>query len=119
MTILLMTYVLQIYPIDSAKSIYQRNCLSTQPGKTPTLPKIQFFKRRMYRGMLDKLFANTPSSPPPSPVEHGADVSSWKGLGVSMTRSAVINAVFFSVFELIKKRINRLEIEEHTEHTEA
>ncbi|KAI9693421.1 MAG: hypothetical protein M1820_009297 [Bogoriella megaspora] len=72
-----------IYPIDSAKSIYQRNCLETEPGGKPSMPKIQFINRRMYRG-----------------------------LGVSMSRSAVINAVFFSVFEFVKKRINRLEIDE-------
>ena len=39
-------------------------------------PKIEFFKRHMYRG-----------------------------LGVSMSRSCVVNAIFFSSFEFIKKRI--------------
>ncbi|EPE27332.1 Mitochondrial carrier [Glarea lozoyensis ATCC 20868] len=70
-----------IYPIDSAKSIYQRNCLTVcrgQQAKPP--PKIQFFNRRMYRG-----------------------------LGVSMGRSCVVNSIFFSVFEFIKKQINALE----------
>ncbi|RWA04608.1 hypothetical protein EKO27_g10495 [Xylaria grammica] len=52
-----------IYPIDSVKSIYQRNALI----------------RDMYRG-----------------------------LGVSMGRSAAVNAVFFSAFEFFKKRINAL-----------
>jgi len=70
-----------IYPIDSAKSIYQRNSLAqckTEPLKKR--PKIQFFNRRMYRG-----------------------------LGVSMSRSCVVNAIFFSSFEFIKKHINDLE----------
>ena len=70
-----------IYPIDSAKSIYQRNCLTVSIGeKVKKAPKIQFFNRRMYRG-----------------------------LGVSMGRSCVVNSIFFSAFEFIKKRINALE----------
>ncbi|OCK85337.1 mitochondrial carrier [Lepidopterella palustris CBS 459.81] len=71
-----------IYPIDSAKSIYQRNCLTSHKDRTHK-PKIQFFNPRMYRG-----------------------------LGVSMSRSCVINAIFFSAFEFTKKRINRLEVDE-------
>lgn len=70
-----------IYPIDSAKSIYQRNCLTHRRGEpVKKAPKIQFFNKRMYRG-----------------------------LGVSMGRSCVVNAIFFSSFEFIKKRINTLE----------
>jgi hypothetical protein len=70
-----------IYPIDSAKSIYQRNCLTSTKGEqVKKAPKIQFFNRRMYRG-----------------------------LGVSMGRSCVVNSIFFSAFEFIKKRINALE----------
>ncbi|KAI9847863.1 MAG: hypothetical protein M1838_000722 [Thelocarpon superellum] len=69
-----------IYPIDSSKSIYQRNCLTQSPLRTQAAPKIDWFNPRMYRG-----------------------------IGVSMSRSAVVNAVFFSSFEYIKKRINRLE----------
>lgn len=71
-----------IYPIDSAKSIYQRNCLtSCKEGKDGiNAPKIQFFNKRMYRG-----------------------------LGVSMGRSCVVNSIFFSSFEFIKKQINALE----------
>ncbi|KAJ6441798.1 mitochondrial carrier protein [Purpureocillium lavendulum] len=66
-----------IYPIDSAKSIYQRNSLLHSRGeKVDPAPKIEFFKRHMYRG-----------------------------LGVSMSRSCVVNAIFFSSFEFIKKRI--------------
>lgn len=70
-----------IYPIDSAKSIYQRNCLTHCKGeKVERAPKIQFFNKRMYRG-----------------------------LGVSMGRSCVVNSIFFSAFEFIKKQINALE----------
>ena len=42
--------------------------------------KIEFFKRHMYRG-----------------------------LGVSMARSCAVNAVFFSSFEFLKKRIKALD----------
>lgn len=70
-----------IYPIDSAKSIYQRNSLTVCKEETVArAPKIQFMNRRMYRG-----------------------------LGVSMGRSCVVNSIFFSVFEFIKKHINALE----------
>jgi hypothetical protein len=41
--------ILQIFPIDTAKSIYQRNCLTSGRDKA-TRPKIQFFNARMYRG---------------------------------------------------------------------
>lgn len=41
--------------------------------------KIEFFRRHMYRG-----------------------------LGVSMGRSCVVNAVFFSSFEFLKKHINAI-----------
>ncbi|KAI0101874.1 mitochondrial carrier protein [Nemania sp. FL0031] len=68
-----------IYPIDSVKSIYQRNALMYSKGQKVPIPKIQFFRRDMYRG-----------------------------LGVSMGRSAAVNAVFFSAFEFFKKRINVL-----------
>ena len=74
-----------IYPIDSAKSIYQRKVLTAgAAGSTeqPKQTKVQWFSRRMYRG-----------------------------LGVSMARSAAINAIFFSVFESVKKMINRMEVE--------
>ncbi|KAI5456403.1 mitochondrial carrier domain-containing protein [Mariannaea sp. PMI_226] len=70
-----------IYPIDSAKSIYQRNSLLYSKGqKVEPAPKIEFFKRHMYRG-----------------------------LGVSMSRSCVVNAIFFSSFEFIKKHITTLD----------
>ncbi|KAF4967515.1 hypothetical protein FSARC_4900 [Fusarium sarcochroum] len=72
-----------IYPIDSAKSIYQRNSLLYAKGEAvEPAPKIEFFKRHMYRG-----------------------------LGVSMSRSCVVNAIFFSSFEFIKKHIHQMDDE--------
>ncbi|KAF2745764.1 mitochondrial carrier [Sporormia fimetaria CBS 119925] len=71
-----------IFPIDTVKSIYQRNCLISGRG-TAERPKIQFNNSRMYRG-----------------------------LGVSMSRSCVINAIFFSAFEFSKKRINQMTYDE-------
>ncbi|POS77812.1 integral membrane ornithine transporter of mitochondria [Diaporthe helianthi] len=72
-----------IYPIDSAKSIYQRNCLMYSRGQTVPRVKIEFFRRHMYRG-----------------------------LGVSMGRSCAVNAVFFSSFEFLKKQINAIKEQE-------
>jgi hypothetical protein len=69
-----------IDPIDSAKSVYQRNSLMYTKGQKVQPVKIQFFHRHMYRG-----------------------------LGVSMGRSCVVNAIFFSSFEFIKKRIKALD----------
>ncbi|KAK4162246.1 putative solute carrier [Cladorrhinum sp. PSN259] len=69
-----------IYPVDSAKSIYQRNSLMYSKGQTVEPVKIQFFQRNMYRG-----------------------------LGVSMGRSCAVNAVFFSSFEFLKKRIKAMD----------
>lgn len=40
----------KIFPIDTAKSIYQRNCLVGGKDKQ-TRPKIQFLNPRMYRGV--------------------------------------------------------------------
>ena len=75
----MLTTTLQIYPIDTAKTHYQRNCLSVGKGIPVKLPKIEFFKRNMY-----------------------------SGIGVSMARSCLINTIFFSCFEFVKKRINQL-----------
>jgi len=71
-----------IFPIDTAKSIYQRNCLISGREKA-TRPKIAFNSSRMYRG-----------------------------LGVSMARSCVVNAIFFSAFEFSKKNINQITVDE-------
>ncbi|KAI4094487.1 MAG: hypothetical protein LQ344_002236 [Seirophora lacunosa] len=68
-----------IYPIDSAKTHYQRNCLTKAKGQPVTIPRIQFNNASMYRG-----------------------------LGVSMARSCIINTIFFSSFEFWKKKINSL-----------
>lgn len=35
----------------------------------------------------------------------------YRGLGVSMIRSCAVNAIFFSSFEIIKKRIKSLDDE--------
>lgn len=34
------------------------------------------------------------------------------GLGVSMSRSCVVNAIFFSAFEFSKKRIRGIDVDE-------
>ncbi|KAF8470179.1 mitochondrial carrier domain-containing protein [Kalaharituber pfeilii] len=69
---------MMIYPVDSYKSIYQRDVLTHRPGTV--LPKRPFrFSRRMY-----------------------------SGLGVSMTRSALVNAVFFSTYEIMKREVEDL-----------
>lgn len=68
--------ILQIYPIDVVKTQFQKHQLET--GRTQvTRPDIKFFQPGSYRG-----------------------------LGVSVMRSALINMIFFSSFEQIKKRIN-------------
>ncbi|KAA8895480.1 mitochondrial carrier domain-containing protein [Sphaerosporella brunnea] len=72
----LLSWVL-IYPVDSAKSIYQRDVLTHPPGQPLPKRPFRFFNRRMYRG-----------------------------LGVSMTRSCILNSVFFSSYEYIKQRVN-------------
>jgi solute carrier family 25 carnitine/acylcarnitine transporter 20/29 len=40
----------------------------------------------------------------------------YRGLGVSMSRSCVVNAIFFTAFEFSKKRINRLTVDEEFLH---
>lgn len=77
-----------IYPVDSAKAIYQRNALLAHVGKGPPAgeaqqtTKVEWFSKRMYRG-----------------------------LGISMLRSCLVNAMFFSGFEFLKKQINKVEVE--------
>jgi len=68
------------YPIDVAKTVYQKALLASE-GRHVPIPPIRFF-----------------------------NIGSYRGLGVSILRSAVINMLFFSGFELIKKRINALEV---------
>lgn len=69
-----------IYPIDTVKTKYQRDCLVLEKGEWAPAPRIVYFDRRVYRG-----------------------------LGVSIGRSVVTAVAFFSVFEAMKKRINALE----------
>ncbi|KAF3214273.1 hypothetical protein TWF191_009789 [Orbilia oligospora] len=66
-----------IYPIDSWKSIYQRKVLSTPAGEPLTSLKYPLFHRRMYRG-----------------------------LSVSMARSCLLNAIFFTSYEKIVRMID-------------
>ncbi|WPH01009.1 Hypothetical protein R9X50_00384300 [Acrodontium crateriforme] len=69
-----------IYPVDVAKTVYQRALLGAGSGHAPR-PAIKFFQ-----------------------------MGSYRGLGVSVLRSCIINMIFFSNFELMKKRINALEV---------
>ncbi|KAF2155640.1 mitochondrial carrier [Myriangium duriaei CBS 260.36] len=66
------------YPVDVAKTVYQKALLATPTGKVE-MPDIAFFSRGSYRG-----------------------------LGVSVARSCLINMIFFSMFEVIKKQINEI-----------
>ncbi|KAL1296879.1 hypothetical protein AAFC00_004494 [Neodothiora populina] len=68
-----------IYPIDVKKTLYQKRFLSGEPLKGPSGNKLNYLNAAGYRG-----------------------------LGVSMVRSGVINAMFFPVFESLKRVINAL-----------
>ncbi|PWW78733.1 mitochondrial carrier [Tuber magnatum] len=74
----LLSWVL-VYPIDSAKSIYQRDVLTHRPGEALPNRPFHFFNRRMYRG-----------------------------LGVSMARTCIVNSVFWSTYEFIKRRVDSI-----------
>jgi hypothetical protein len=54
----------------------------------------------MYRGMYSHLMV------------HAKITDRQLGLGVSMARSCVVNAIFFSAFEFTKKNINQVEVDE-------
>ena len=71
---------LQTYPVDRAKTAYQRACLEQGKRRPATVPRAEYFKR-----------------------------ASYQGLSVALARSALTNAILFSCFESIKKRINNLE----------
>ena len=71
-----------IYPIDSAKSIYQRNCLTQRKGGN------------VKKEAEDSIFQPT-------------DVSGFQG--VSMGRSCVVNSIFFLLSNLSRSRLNALE----------
>ena len=83
----------QIYPIDVVKTQFQKRQLETGRAQV-SRPDIKFFQPGSYRG---------------EPIETAylrASTKSKTGLGVSVGRSALINMIFFSSFEQIKKRIN-------------
>ncbi|KAK3671847.1 hypothetical protein LTR78_008213 [Recurvomyces mirabilis] len=69
-----------IYPVDVAKTLYQKALLSAGSAHVDR-PPIRVFQAGAYRG-----------------------------LGVSVLRSCVINMIFFSNFEFIKKNINALDV---------
>ncbi|KAK4960776.1 hypothetical protein LTR66_012885 [Elasticomyces elasticus] len=72
-----------IYPIDVSKTLYQKALLANKPGPEPVVrPDIRFFQ-----------------------------MGSYRGLGVSIIRSCLINMIFFSNFEMVKKRINGLDVD--------
>lgn len=45
-------------------------------------------------------------------VDSFITLTEFVGLGVSMSRSCVVNAIFFTAFEFSKKRINRITVDE-------
>lgn len=69
-----------IYPIDVVKTVYQKQMLAGAKVDV-NRPEIRFFQTGSYRG-----------------------------LGVSMARSAIINMIFFSSFEMVKRKINEIEV---------
>ncbi|CAK4011096.1 Mitochondrial arginine transporter BAC2 [Lecanosticta acicola] len=69
-----------IYPIDVAKTVYQKAAVSSGAEKVQR-PVIKVLDRQAYRGLL-----------------------------VSVVRSCIINMIFFSNFEFVKKRVNALEV---------
>ncbi|KAK5107903.1 hypothetical protein LTR62_000563 [Meristemomyces frigidus] len=71
-----------IYPVDVAKTLYQKALLSAGSAHVER-PAIKVFQQGAYRGLT-----------------------------VSMLRSCVINSLFFSNFEFIKKHINALDVDE-------
>ncbi|SMY29325.1 unnamed protein product [Zymoseptoria tritici ST99CH_1A5] len=67
-----------IIPIDTAKTTYQKARLAVAKGVHVPMPHLHYFKRASYRG-----------------------------LGVSCMRSAVVNMIFFSIYESAKTSIDR------------
>ena len=47
---------LLVYPVDTAKTRYQQNCLETPRGQQPRKAEIEWFSRSMYRGKLHRPF---------------------------------------------------------------
>lgn len=83
----------QIYPIDVVKTQYQKRQLEMGASQV-VRPPIKFFQPGSYRGKQTVI------------ASARAPIDGKTGLGVSVGRSALINMIFFSSFEAIKKRIN-------------
>jgi hypothetical protein len=95
-----LTSLPKIYPIDSAKSRYQRRVFSKPPGTIVHPPKLEWFSRRMYSGkspLSPSILYHTYTSP---------------GLGISILRSGVVNCGFFMLFEYTRGSIDELELDE-------
>jgi len=68
---------LACYPIDTVKTILQKNALLASKGQEIRAPpKINFFNRQQYRGLI-----------------------------ISLTRTTLVNLIFFSVYEEAKKQV--------------
>lgn len=90
--LILMLTSMQIYPLDVVKTQYQKRQLEGGSAQVAR-PDIKFFQPGSYRGIRNQYASVT------------APTNSISGLGVSVGRSALINMIFFSSFEQIKKRI--------------
>lgn len=95
--------VSSIYPVDVAKTVYQKALLSAGSSHVPR-PAIQVFQAGAYRGMCG--FCRCGSD---GVVRFADLVLCLAGLGVSVARSCILNMIFFSNFEMVKKRINALD----------
>ncbi|GAB7345452.1 hypothetical protein MBLNU457_3782t1 [Dothideomycetes sp. NU457] len=69
------------YPLDVAKTVYQKAHLTHPASKVIPVPRVQWFKR-----------------------------STYNGLTISCARSACINMVFFLIFEQLKANINGMHV---------
>lgn len=89
---------IQTYPVDTAKTQYQKNCMAKRAGQHVEIPKIDYFHLAQYRGKY---------LIPEPPLHASADYWAFPtGLGVSIARTCLTNAIFFSCFEFFKKKIN-------------
>ena len=93
---------MKIYPIDVAKTVYQKALLSAGSGHAER-PRIKLFGDGAYRGESRSVAAR-------AHFQQRCMLIFVAGLGVSVLRSCVINAIFFSNFEMIKKRINAFDV---------
>jgi hypothetical protein len=91
-----------VFPIDTAKSIVQRDILIHEPGvlyRKKNLWDFNWMSRRMYRGM---------SCVPRKP---SISASSGSDDRVSIMRSAIVNAINFTLYEGVRKKITAWEQE--------